>query len=37
MGTVSEIAQNFGLITLTVLSLALTVYLLYVMIHPEKF
>jgi K+-transporting ATPase KdpF subunit len=37
MGTVSALAQNLGLVSLTVLSIALTIYLLYVMIHPEKF
>jgi K+-transporting ATPase KdpF subunit len=37
MGTVSALAQNLGLVTLTVISIALTVYLLYVMIRPEKF
>jgi|HubBroStandDraft_1064217.scaffolds.fasta_scaffold06857_2 K+-transporting ATPase KdpF subunit len=37
MGTVSALAQNLGLVSLTVIALALTVYLLYVMVHPEKF
>ncbi|HTW39645.1 MAG TPA: K(+)-transporting ATPase subunit F [Thermoplasmata archaeon] len=37
MGTVSALAQNFGLVTLTVIAIVLTVYLLYAMIHPEKF
>jgi K+-transporting ATPase KdpF subunit len=37
MGPVSALAQNLGLVTLTAIAIALTVYLLYVMIHPEKF
>jgi K+-transporting ATPase KdpF subunit len=37
MGTLSWVAQNFGLTVLTVICLALTVYLVYAMIHPEEF
>ena len=37
MGLASALVQNLGLASLTVLALALTLYLLYVMIHPEKF
>ncbi|MCI4338993.1 MAG: K(+)-transporting ATPase subunit F [Thermoplasmata archaeon] len=37
MGLVSALAQNLGLTSLTVIAVALTLYLLYVMIHPEKF
>ncbi|MGI0131217.1 MAG: K(+)-transporting ATPase subunit F [Thermoplasmata archaeon] len=37
MGLVSALAENLGLLTLTVLAVGLTLYLLYVMIHPEKF
>ncbi len=33
----SWIAQNLGLTTLTLVCLALTCYLIYSMIHPEKF
>jgi len=37
MGLLAALAANLGLATLTLLSVALTIYLLYVMIHPEKF
>ena len=37
MGLVAALAANLGLATLTLISVALTIYLLYVMIHPEKF
>jgi|HubBroStandDraft_1064217.scaffolds.fasta_scaffold05076_2 K+-transporting ATPase KdpF subunit len=37
MGPIPWLAPNFGLITLTLVALGLTVYLLYAMIHPEKF
>jgi K+-transporting ATPase KdpF subunit len=37
MGPISALAQHFGLVSLTVIAIGLTVYLLYVMIHPEKF
>jgi hypothetical protein len=31
------VAENLGLVVLTVICLALTFYLVYGMIHPEKF
>jgi len=31
------VAQNLGLTVLTVICLALTFYLVYSMVHPEKF
>jgi hypothetical protein len=37
MGLVSSLAQNLGLVTLTVIAIGLTFYLLYVMVHPENF
>jgi len=37
MGLLTALADNLGLASLTVLALALTGYLLYAMIHPEKF
>ncbi|HTZ61682.1 MAG TPA: K(+)-transporting ATPase subunit F [Thermoplasmata archaeon] len=37
MSVVSAVLDNLGLVTLTAISIALTVYLLYVMTHPEKF
>lgn len=37
MGPLSWLAQNTGLITLTLLAVALTFYLLYAMIYPERF
>ncbi len=37
MGPLEAIAQNLGLATLTVLSVALTAYLVYSMLHPERF
>ncbi len=37
MGLVSALAHNFGLVTLTAIAVLLTIYLLYVMIHPERF
>ena len=37
MGPISWLAQNPGLTALTLIALGLTVYLLYAMIHPEKF
>ena len=33
----SWVAQNLGLTMLTVICLALTCYLNYCMVHPEKF
>jgi K+-transporting ATPase KdpF subunit len=37
MGLVSALADNLGLVTLTLVAVALTIYLLYAMIHPERF
>jgi K+-transporting ATPase KdpF subunit len=37
MGPISWLAENPGLTALTVVAVSLTVYLLYAMIHPEKF
>ncbi len=37
MGPFSWLAQNLGLASLTLLAIGLTIYLLYAMIHPEKF
>jgi K+-transporting ATPase KdpF subunit len=37
MGLVAALADNLGLATLTLISIGLTIYLLYAMIHPEKF
>jgi K+-transporting ATPase KdpF subunit len=37
MGLFDAIAQNLGLTTLTVLAAALTIYLVYSMLHPERF
>ena len=37
MSSPSWVAQNLGLTTLTLLCLALTLYLIYAMLHPEKF
>ncbi len=37
MGALGWVEQNLGLTVLTVLSLGLTVYLVYVMLHPERF
>ena len=37
MGPVSALAHNLGLVTLTLIAVALTIYLLWVMIHPERF
>jgi len=36
MGLLEAVAQNLGLTLLTVISLALVVYLAYSMIHPER-
>ncbi|HLM91316.1 MAG TPA: potassium-transporting ATPase subunit F [Thermoplasmata archaeon] len=33
----SWVVQNLGLTMLTVICLALTVYLIYSMVHPEQF
>ncbi len=37
MGAFGWVEQNLGLTVLTVLSLGLTVYLVYVMLRPERF
>jgi K+-transporting ATPase KdpF subunit len=37
MGLFEAIAQNLGLTTLTVLAVVLTIYLVYSMLHPERF
>jgi K+-transporting ATPase KdpF subunit len=37
MGLLVALAQNLGLATLTVLAVALTGYLVYSMLHPERF
>jgi K+-transporting ATPase KdpF subunit len=37
MGPLDTIAQNLGLTTLTVIAVVLTLYLVYSMIHPERF
>ncbi len=37
MGPLDWVAQNLGLVALTVLSVALVGYLVYSMIHPERF
>ncbi len=36
MSWFSALADNLGLVSLTVLAVGLTIYLLYVMIHPER-
>jgi K+-transporting ATPase KdpF subunit len=37
MGLFTALAQNLGLATLTLVAIGLTIYLLYVMVRPEKF
>jgi K+-transporting ATPase KdpF subunit len=37
MGPTSWLTQNLGLTVLTVICLALTLYLVYAMLHPEEF
>jgi K+-transporting ATPase KdpF subunit len=37
MGPIYWLSQNLGLLSLTLIAIGLTVYLLYAMIHPEKF
>jgi K+-transporting ATPase KdpF subunit len=37
MGPLPWLAPNLGLISLTVIAIALIAYLLYAMVHPEKF
>jgi K+-transporting ATPase KdpF subunit len=37
MGLLSWVQQNLGLTVMTLVALVLTVYLIYAMIHPERF
>jgi K+-transporting ATPase KdpF subunit len=37
MGPLDTIAQNLGLTTLTVIAVILTIYLVFSMLHPERF
>jgi len=37
MGPLAWVDQNLGLVTLTLVCVALTFYLVYCMIHPERF
>jgi K+-transporting ATPase KdpF subunit len=37
MGSVPWVTENLGLTVLTVVSIALTIYLAYSMVHPERF
>ncbi len=37
MGPPPWLTQNLGLIVLTVLAVGLTIYLVYSMVHPERF
>jgi hypothetical protein len=37
MDSLSWVVQNLGLVTLTLLCVTLTLYLVYCMIHPERF
>ncbi len=37
MGPLTWVADHLGLIVLTVLALGLSIYLVYVMIRPERF
>ena len=37
MGPLDWVWQNLGLTSLTVICLGLTFYLIYCMIHPERF
>jgi len=37
MGSLDWVVQNLGLLTLTLICVALTFYLVYCMIHPERF
>jgi K+-transporting ATPase KdpF subunit len=37
MGLFESLAQNLGLATLSVIAIGLTVYLIYSMVHPERF
>ena len=37
MGSLDWVVHHLGLITLTAICLGLTFYLIYCMIHPERF
>jgi len=37
MGSLDWVVQHLGLVTLSLLCLGLTFYLIYCMIHPERF
>lgn len=37
MGPLDWVVHNLGLVALTGVSVVLTVYLLYSMVHPERF
>ena len=37
MGPLTWVLQNLGLLTVTAIGVALTFYLIYAMIHPERF
>ncbi len=37
MDALAVVAQNLGLTLLTVVAVALTIYLVYSMVHPERF
>ena len=37
MGPAPWLTQNLGLVALSALGIAMTAYLIYVMIHPERF
>ena len=37
MGLLALVSQNLGLVVMTVISVGLTIYLAYSMVHPEEF
>jgi K+-transporting ATPase KdpF subunit len=37
MGSLTWVQANLGLVAMTAVSLALTLYLVYAMLHPERF
>jgi K+-transporting ATPase KdpF subunit len=37
MGPFNAVAENLGLTTLTAIAVFLTLYLIYSMVHPERF
>ena len=37
MGVLQALAAHLGLTVLTVIAVALSLYLIYAMVHPEKF